>query len=132
MRKLYTNKNGYLFFSVRFNNIKHPKNIPVHRLQAYQKFGDTIFDKNVVVRHLDGNPQNNSYENIGIGTQSENMYDIPKEKRIAHAKHASSFNILYDAEKVKEFYYNCKSYKLTMEQFNIPSKSTLHNIIHKR
>lgn len=131
-RKLMNGSRGYLEFSVRFDGYKTPKNVPVHRLQAYQKFGDKVFADGIVVRHLDGNPHNNSIDNIEIGTQQDNSFDIPQQQRIAHAKHASSFNILYDAEKVKEFYNNCKSYKLTMEKFDIPSKGTLHNIIHKR
>ena len=31
-----------------------------HRLQAYQKFGDKIYENGIVVRHLDGNPLNNT------------------------------------------------------------------------
>lgn len=52
-----------------------------HRLAAYQKFGEKIFDKNLVVRHLDGNSSNNHPENLGIGTQKENLKDIPQKIR---------------------------------------------------
>ena len=132
LRKLTNDTKGYLEFSIRCEGIKRPQNVPVHRLQAYQKFGDKIFEKGIVVRHLDGNPHNNSITNISIGTHQENMMDIPKEQRIAHAKHAASYGIKFNADEVKEYYNKCHSYKETMDKFNIPSKGTLHNIIHKR
>lgn len=59
-------------------------------LQAYQKYGDAVFGKNIVVRHLDGNSENDSWDNIAIGTQSENMMDKSKEERIKSAKIAAS------------------------------------------
>ena len=31
-----------------------------HRLQAYQKYNNEIYNKGIVVRHLDGNKLNNS------------------------------------------------------------------------
>ena len=56
--------------------------VRVHKFQAYVKYGDLIFDKGVVVRHLDGNSLNNSYQNIVIGSQSENMMDrLPEERK---------------------------------------------------
>lgn len=38
-----------------------------------------------VVRHLDGNPSNNTLSNLAIGTQSENMYDA-----VRHGTHAQT------------------------------------------
>lgn len=121
----------YYSFCIR-NEEKKPKNIQVHQLQAYQKFGDKMFEDGIVVRHLNDDSLDNSYDNIEIGTMSDNMFDMPIEKRKSLAKHATSYLIQYDAEKVKEFYYECHSYKMTMEQFGIKSRSTLHNIIHNR
>jgi hypothetical protein len=46
-----------------------------HRLQAYIKYGDAIYAKGIVVRHLDGNPKNNKLENIAIGNQLDNWND---------------------------------------------------------
>lgn len=40
----------------------------IHRLQAYQKFGDKIYEDGIVVRYLNGDRYDNSYDNIGIGT----------------------------------------------------------------
>lgn len=55
--------------------------IVVHRLQAYQKFGEKIFEKGIEVRHLNSNSLDNSYDNIGIGTSSDNSLDKPKHVR---------------------------------------------------
>lgn len=123
---------GYMEFSVRFDGEKHPQNVPVHRLQAYQKFGYKIFESGIVVRHLDGNSSNNSFDNIEIGTQQENMMDIPAEQRIAHAKHAASAQIKYNADEIKQFHAKSCSYTKTMEHFGIKSKGTLFHILNKR
>lgn len=124
-----TDTNQYAFFNVRING--KSKKIYVHRLQAYQKYGDIIFEKDIVVRHLNNNSNDNSYDNIGIGTQQENMLDIPKEKRIERSKYASSFMKKYRHDEVYEFYQKTKSYKKTMEHFGIPSKNGLYFIIQK-
>lgn len=126
-------KRGKQYYSFCIKNEDgKPKNVQVHKLQAYQKFGEKMFESGIVVRHLNDNSLDNTYNNIEIGTTSDNMFDMPVEKRKALSKHATSFLIKYDAEKVKEFYYECRSYKMTMEKFNIKSRGTLHNIIHNR
>ena len=63
---LKNKKYQYYCFNIRIDG--KPKRIEVHRLQAYQKFGDKIFEKGIVVRHLNGDSTDNSYDNIGIGT----------------------------------------------------------------
>lgn len=83
-RKLDLDKHGYPRFSVKFNS--SPTGLPVHRLAAYQKFGEAMFEDGIQVRHLDGDPANNKLENIAVGTQSENMLDRPREVRIAHGR----------------------------------------------
>lgn len=65
-RKEYTY--WHFRFSAQVDSQRHC-NVWVHRLQAYQKFGERVFEPRMVVRHLDGNSLNNSWENIGIGTR---------------------------------------------------------------
>lgn len=104
------------------------RRVRVHRLQAYQKFKDKIYESNIVVRHLNGNSLDNSFNNIGIGTQVDNAIDRPKEDRLKHGRFAASFNVKYSKEltdEIKEFYNNCKSYKQTKEKYNISSSGTL-------
>ncbi len=80
----YVAKTGYVYVTVEFEggDVK----IPIHRLAAYQKFGDLIFNTGNVVRHLDGNPSNNSYDNLALGSQSDNMLDRSEDSRREHAK----------------------------------------------
>lgn len=62
-----------------------------HRLAAYCKYGEELFNENVdVVRHLDGNPINNSWDNIVIGTYSENELDKSPEIRSEVGRAANS------------------------------------------
>lgn len=71
---------GYLIFDFRFPVSLFPRKkviIPFHSLVAYEKFGEKFLDLSLVVRHLDGDSQNNAFANIELGTQSQNTLDIP-------------------------------------------------------
>jgi hypothetical protein len=118
---------GYVYISMRLED--RYLRVGAHRLQTYKKFGDSMFKPGIVVRHLDGNPGNNSWDNIEIGTHSDNMQDIPKHIRVQKAEHATSFVRKHDKQAVKDYYTECLSYKKTMEKFNISSKGTLHFIL---
>ena len=121
---------GYKVLSFRMRNLEYK--ITIHRLLAYQKYGDLMFNEGIVVRHKDGNQLNNSFDNIIIGTQSENRMDIPEHIRFSLALHAASFLKKYDHEEVIVFHKaNGNSYKKTMENFGIQSKGTLHFILKK-
>lgn len=104
----------------------------VHRLQAYQKFGDLIYKDNAVVRHLDGNSLNNPKCNIELGSQSDNMMDVDKEIRIKRSSEA--FKKYSDEEvlEMRRLRNSGLSYKEIMEKFNISSKGTLNYILTKR
>ena len=126
-----SNSTGYHVFKIR-NSLGESVCVKTHRMQAYQKFGDKIYEDEIVVRHLDSNPLNNSWGNIEIGTQSDNMMDQPKDQRI---KKASNANKKYSDELVMEIkaYHNSgHSYKEIMEKYNINSKGTLSYIINNR
>ena len=118
----------YQTIGIRINRMLY--SVPCHRLMAYQKFGDLMFSVDCV-RHLNGNHRDNSYDNIEIGTMSDNMMDIPKEIRVKSAISATTIkhgNVL----EIREYYNICNSYKKTMEKFNISSKGTLHYILNSR
>ena len=135
--QLYGDGRGYLCFSVRMTTDIHYKPIsravPVHRLQAYQKFGDRIFDKNIQVRHLNGVSVDNSWDNLDIGSVSDNMMDKTVETRMRCAIAASNkirrFTDM-EMDEIKSFHKEFGSYKKTMERFNISSKGTLHNMLN--
>lgn len=128
LKTLFKNRN-YNVTSIRYYG--KLKILNVHRLQAYQKFNDKMFVKGVVVRHLNGNSLDNSWDNIGIGTGSENAMDIKEEIRISRATYASSFTKKHNHEEIVDFHKKENSYKLTMEKFNISSKGTLFFILNK-
>jgi len=120
---------GYRCIGHRINGGK--TNIPVHRLQAYIKFGNKIYTKGLVVRHLDGDKLNNSYKNIELGTYSDNRMDMPEEDRKRLAQLAADTQKIYDHNDVYKFYCENPSYKAIMNHFGIKSKSTLSNILKK-
>ena len=130
-RKLHfkSGKQKYSCFTARINGVT--TRIEVHRLQAYQKYGDKVFEDGIVVRHLNVDSSDNSFNNIEIGTYQDNSLDIPQEKRLELAKYASSFAQKYNHEDVYEFYLKTRSYKKTMEHFGITSKNGLNFIIKK-
>ena len=82
-------RDGYPIMGMRYYGKCY--NVLIHRLQAFQKYGAKMFDKGMEVRHLNGIKDDNCWDNIAIGTHSENMMDIPEHIRIAKALHATSF-----------------------------------------
>lgn len=119
---------GYYRFTIRKN--KKKVNVLVHRLQAYHKYGKSIYTANLDCCHLNGNSQDNSFDNIVLATKSENCMHKPKSVRIAAAMKATSKIRKYNREEVVRYYKKTLSYKNTMERFNISSKGTLHFILN--
>lgn len=64
--------NGYLRFTFRING--KFRNFSAHQLQAYIKFGEKIFDY-PCIRHFNDNKEDNSWDNIGLGTHKDNASD---------------------------------------------------------
>lgn len=123
--------NGY-----RATGMRTPDNRVVrvyfHRMVAYAKFKDKIYQNGTVVRHLDGNPLNNSWDNIDIGSYSDNMMDIPKSIRVANARLA---NMKYDEDMVdmiKSLRSKGLKYTDIMKETGISSKGTISYIINHR
>lgn len=124
----------YMYFGIRISKTKVVK-VYIHRLQAHQKFGDAIFDENIEVRHLNGNSFDNSYDNIAIGTPSENSMDKPADKRQRASLIASDKLKVYSDEMVLEIQLMRNAgltYSELMKKYNISSKGTLNYILKKR
>lgn len=124
---------NYRRFGIRVNS--KVLKVKVHRLVAYQKFGDMIYEDGIVVRHLDGNGSNNCIDNIEIGTYSDNSMDIPEEVRTQRALHASSYtNKLTNLEiiRLQSLYKDGYRMKFLMKEFNIKSKGSYSNYINKK
>lgn len=125
------NHNGRRSTGIRRKN-KTIASVYFHRIVAYVKFGDAIYEEGMVVRHLDGNCLNNSWDNIAIGTDYDNKMDIPKKER---QKRASNAHMKYSNELVKQIredHTKGISYKNLMLKYNISSKGTLSFILNKR
>ncbi len=65
----------YLSFTVGDYKVK------VHRFVAFLKFGRRALRKGVHVRHRDNDNFNNAWDNVLLGTQSQNERDKPIELR---------------------------------------------------
>lgn len=59
--------------------------IPVHQLLALQKFGDAALKPGVQVRHVNGDPLDNSDDNVLIGSAADNIMDKLPLSRKEHA-----------------------------------------------
>ena len=108
-------------------------NIRVNRLQAYQKFGDALFSCDEV-RHLDGNHKNNSWDNIAIGSKSDNELDKPKAVRVRSAKTAArTQRSLSDSEvrQLRRDRVNGKTYAQLMVKYGI-AKSTVSYVVNRK
>ena len=134
-RSLVFDKMGYCNFTVRVNSDGKSvcRRIWVHRLQAYQKFGNEMFKDNIQVRHFNGISTDNSYVNILIGTVSENHFDKSPEIRKRMAIMASSKNRRFSDEEIREINEDKKggmSYNQLIKKYKT-SKSTLSYIFNK-
>ena len=129
-------KNGYRYYKLRkegdwgkYHEFK------LSRLQALQKFGYSIYEEGIVVRHLNGIRDDDSYDNIAIGTQSQNLMDCPKEERQERGYNASRKIVKHSDEtviKIRADHALGMSYRQIGKKYNITSGGSLHHIIHKR
>ena len=127
-RSLRIDTRGYKSFTVKIEGRYYPVNVPVHRLLAYQKYGDALLEDGIEARHLDGDQLNNLDDNINIGTHGDNMMDkSPEQRRIDAGNHGRK----HPHDEILEFYDRTGSYKETMRRFNLTSKGTLHYILKK-
>ena len=126
------NSNGmkYKRFGIRLDTGERVC-VYTHKLQAYQKYGDEIFDVESI-RHLNGNSLDNSFDNIAKGSRSENMMDVPEDIRMERAINATKSVTKYNntRDEIVAYYNICRSYSETMKHFGISSKGTLYYILH--
>lgn len=132
-RSLILDTKGYNTFTIRCNLGDKDifRRVWVHKLQAYQKYGNILFNHNIEVRHKNNDKSDNSFKNILIGSHKENMNDVDKNIRLDRALHAASYNQKYNYQNVYNYYLKTRSYKQTQKKFNISSKGTLNYIITK-
>jgi transposase len=125
-RRLREDKDGYLIFSNNVSFGSYP--VKLHRLQAYQKYGDKLFEDGIMTRHLDGNPKNNNINNIDIGDNYQNQQDIPEDIRkkrsvrgLIEAKKANTkYTDEFKREVAEYMYIECHTSREAEKKFNLP------------
>jgi NUMOD4 motif/HNH endonuclease len=98
------NRNGYLVVNLRLHGKSSTKS--VHRL-VLAAFTDFNYTNEFDVRHLDGNPHNNTLDNLAWGTKKENSDDMMRhgtravgEK--AACKRALNEELVREARRLRE------------------------------
>lgn len=129
-RKAISRNNGYDAFSLRMYD-KKSYTVPIHRMVAYQKYGNKIFDIKIEIRHLNSDCLNNYEHNIGIGSKSENNQDKSPEVRMRASLIGTSFVKKHNHEEIIKMKNNGLTYEQIMEKLNIKSKGTISFIINK-
>lgn len=124
--------NDYYNFDIRIGPAKENKKVHcmIHRLQAYQKFGNKIYENGIVVRHLNGDRYDNSYNNIEIGTIKDNKNDIPKE---LISINCGQIRRKYSVETIESIRKDRKAgftYTQLMSKYHITSKGTINYILY--
>ena len=122
---------GYRVIALRVDGKK--QNVKVHRFQAYFKYGDRLYEDGIVVRHLNNNKLDNSWDNIAIGTSKENSMDNPPEQRLKYAMDASKAANKYTKEfvnKIRKEHLDGLTYRQIMEKYDIPKSSVSYIINH--
>jgi hypothetical protein len=102
----------------------------VHRLVAYQKYGEESLKEGVHVRHRDNNSINNLEDNILLGTPTENMMDVPSEQRREHAAKGNQRHSEKFVEEIRLKHDSGISYNVLSEMYGVP-KSTLSYYLSK-
>lgn len=132
-RKTRLDKHGYLEFVIRRRGRSSSfLHVQLHRLQAYQKFGELLYVDGFQCRHLNGNAADNSYDNIGIGTAHDNAMDKDVAVRLSSSRMAAkSLPLRYSKEKIlsiKNDRKNGLTYSEIMKKYGISSKGTVSYI----
>lgn len=124
-------QNGYSYKRFTLRNGKDCATISVHRLQAFQKFGEKIFEPGIVVRHLNNNSLDNSWDNIDIGTVQDNHNDNDKDVIRFIMKEVGLYNRKYEYEDVIKMRESGMSYQDIADLFST-SKSQIYYICNRK
>ena len=129
-RSLGKTKERYTF-GIQFNNKQYT--ISVHKFVAYFKYGDATFEPGIETRHFNGNSLDNTWDNILIGTHSDNMLDMSEDKRIKLAIKRSIHTRRFSDDEVQSILKDRQSgmcYRLIAEKHNT-CKGSIGYIINK-
>lgn len=123
---------GYPRFTIRLDGRR--ETLYAYHLMGYQKFGEIALSYGMEVRHLNGNAADTSFENIGVGTHSQNLLDVPVHIRVSRA-HAAAAHVrkLMDNEvrEIRMSYESGKSLNYLKEKYKL-AKSTVSYIVNRK
>jgi hypothetical protein len=120
---------GYLFFRPG-----RGKNVAVHRMIAFQKFGSRLYTQGLEVRHKDGDTLNLRQSNILLGTKTENQRDKPKALRLKVARIGASFLRKLTDRQVGQLRADCvrgMTYSNLARKYHI-ARSTVSYIVNRK
>lgn len=127
-RKTRVNSRGYLTFNLKPPFTKDSFPINVHKLAAYQIYGIAAFEEGTQVRHLNNIKTDNSSSNIAIGSQLDNVSDLPYGVANIHSAKLMPAEVLEIREKVK----NGATFQNILDEYPIRSKSSVSHIVNRR
>lgn len=90
-------KFGYWIVTLSANNHRYTRT--VHKLVAEAFYG-LRENKDIVIRHLNGNCEDNRVENLRYGTQKENMQDAMKQGTVESGE--KRYNAKFDNKTIKK------------------------------
>lgn len=116
----------YYKFNVAIPRSKSCYAVAVHRLIAFLKYGEAALKAGIVCRHLNDVSLDNSWDNIAIGSISDNALDRLAEDRKKHAQRAGRANSRSEEfwEQITQEHAAGASYKTLCERHGL-SKGTL-------
>lgn len=133
-RKLGKGTNGRYCFNIRYpfgEKKRETATVYVHRLAAYQTFGQRLFRDDLEVCHLDNNHLNNAKANLILGTKSTNMsHRTPETVKRVLKSAAQGKRALSDEQvaALREERRQGATYKALMAKYGI-ARSTLWGIL---
>jgi hypothetical protein len=130
-RKL-TCHEGYLRFNVRVEGVAVP--VAVHKLAAYQVFGEDSMRPDVQIRHRNGVRTDNRPSNFLLGSNLDNIMDRTPADRKEHAKKAAAALRSFTEEQAKQLLEDRRS-GMTFRDLGLKygvSVSTAHGVVSGR
>jgi len=125
----YLAKDGYYRVRPVFNRTR--RQVKVHRVIAYYKYGDELF-KHACVRHKNETSTDNNPDNLLLGSHRDNALDREYVVRVKHARKAAKVNRKLSDKEVENLRLDRKegmTYKQIMVKYNI-AKSTVSYIVN--
>lgn len=103
IRRVTTDDVGFARFNIRPTRAGQRLNVYVHKLVAYQLFGEAAFAPGTKVMHRNNNRADNRLENILIGTQDDVMQNRPHTQRLLWSLHAARSLRSLDSKQLQMF-----------------------------